>query len=459
MGVAEELNGQYVLTPAGEIVRAIIDLPSYLPRLDTVVSIVADAAKEAAALATVEEIQPRPAAEVLAADPIPADVPVLEGMPGQQVGRDGIPARDAVTAEDYVVQLRSKGAWILPNHDDQADMTQAHVTSALARVRTGSPDRMRASVDTDGTVYVSNGYQAARYIPARLIAEYSTDHCPGCGTAYAVNGDGPCSDYRPAPAAVAVEEDAPQVEEPTPAPVAVEAPKPLLDAATEAARAYLDRKVLTGITTRSDADKLLTFSVPFVSRMVADLRRGGSSPEWITAAFESKRAEAEQAYRHAHLGSAAERAARGRMLTAELYLAIWAGMQEDLHRFTESLRKDVQEVVSDLLAEIEEDELAADELDPAPVEPLEIFRVTIDHHHVNGGRIGVGTVVIEARDKAHASELAHAQSVERIREKNTRAREEMARTGVTWPLDSEDPAHHVVVNVRRAPKRRQAVAK
>jgi hypothetical protein len=46
LGLAEELNGQYVLTRAGETVRAITDLPAYLPRLDTVANIVAAAAEE-----------------------------------------------------------------------------------------------------------------------------------------------------------------------------------------------------------------------------------------------------------------------------------------------------------------------------------------------------------------------------------------------------------------------------
>jgi hypothetical protein len=58
------------------------------------------------------------------------------------------------------------------------------------------PDRTRASIDTDGTVYVSNGWQAARYIPVRLLADYSADTCPGCGTPYATNGDGPCEGGR-----------------------------------------------------------------------------------------------------------------------------------------------------------------------------------------------------------------------------------------------------------------------
>jgi hypothetical protein len=56
LGLAEEIEGQHVLTRAGYTVRAITDLPDYLPRLDTVASIVAAAAEEDAQ----EEPAPRP---------------------------------------------------------------------------------------------------------------------------------------------------------------------------------------------------------------------------------------------------------------------------------------------------------------------------------------------------------------------------------------------------------------
>ncbi|MFF1701254.1 hypothetical protein [Streptomyces sp. NPDC058252] len=141
-----------------------------------------------------EEPQPRPAAEVLGADPIPADTSVLVGMPGDRIGRDGVRLSEALTGEAYVVQLRSKGVWILPNHDDSAHVTRGQVVGAAERVRRSAPDHARASVDTDGTLYVSNGWQSARYIPATLFEGYRADTCPGCGTAYATNGDGPCKE-------------------------------------------------------------------------------------------------------------------------------------------------------------------------------------------------------------------------------------------------------------------------
>jgi hypothetical protein len=154
--------------------------------------------------------EPRPAAEVLAADPIPADTSVLEGMPGQPVGREGVPTTDAVTHEAYVVQIRNRDAWQLPNHDDGAHMTRASVISSLAWARQAAPGHTRASVDTDGTVYVSTGRQAARYIPASLLADYSADTCPGCGTAYATNGDGPCDGWAALPSLPVAEEADPE---------------------------------------------------------------------------------------------------------------------------------------------------------------------------------------------------------------------------------------------------------
>jgi hypothetical protein len=57
LGLAEEVEGLPVLTRAGYTVRAITDLPDYLPRLDTVASIVAAAAEEDA-LAAEEQTRP-----------------------------------------------------------------------------------------------------------------------------------------------------------------------------------------------------------------------------------------------------------------------------------------------------------------------------------------------------------------------------------------------------------------
>lgn len=162
--------------------------------------------------ATAEDLAPvaaRPAADVLAADPIPAGASVLEGMPGHEITREELRTLgDVLIHTDYVVQLRNSGAWILPNHDDQADMTRGHVATALRLAFHRSQGPARATLDTDGTVYVSNGFRAARYIPAARIADYSADFCPGCATPYATNGDGPCTGGRSVPARQARTENA-----------------------------------------------------------------------------------------------------------------------------------------------------------------------------------------------------------------------------------------------------------
>jgi hypothetical protein len=88
----------------------------------------------------------------------------------------------------------------------------------------------------------------------------------------------------------------------------------------------------------------------------------------------------------------------------------------------------------------------------------ETFRVLIEiRHPKTGGRIGAGTRVVQAVDKAEAARVAVAETVKFRKEKNAKQRAEMARTGETWSLDSEDPKDYVVQSVRRAPKKRAAV--
>jgi hypothetical protein len=85
----------------------------------------------------------------------------------------------------------------------------------------------------------------------------------------------------------------------------------------------------------------------------------------------------------------------------------------------------------------------------------ETFRVTIEiRHPKTGGLIGAGTRVVQAADKDEAARVAVAETVAFRKEKNAKARAEMARTGQTWSLDSEDPKDYPVQSVRRAPKRR-----
>ncbi|MFG2408699.1 hypothetical protein ACGFR8_31030 [Streptomyces brevispora] len=155
-------------------------------------------------LPPVEEV-PAPAertwAEVLGADPIPAGEPVLTTMPGRPVTVEalGTGPETVLAHEEYVVQLRSNGRWVLPNHDDPAVLSRSVVARVRRRMLEGAPGRSGASLDVDGTVYLSDGRQAARYIPTGLLSGLQPGVCPGCSTAYADNGDGPCpTEARPA---------------------------------------------------------------------------------------------------------------------------------------------------------------------------------------------------------------------------------------------------------------------
>ncbi|MET8717421.1 hypothetical protein ABZV52_30095 [Streptomyces sp. NPDC004735] len=130
-------------------------------------------------------------AEVLAADPIPAGTSVLSAMPGRWIEREELrEARSSLAHEAYVVQLRTGGAWVLPNHDDPAELSRRDVFGVLRRFL--NTPWARASLDADGTVYLSDGFQGARYIPTERLSGFQTGVCPGCGTPYAENGDGPC---------------------------------------------------------------------------------------------------------------------------------------------------------------------------------------------------------------------------------------------------------------------------
>jgi hypothetical protein len=86
----------------------------------------------------------------------------------------------------------------------------------------------------------------------------------------------------------------------------------------------------------------------------------------------------------------------------------------------------------------------------------ETFRVTIELHHPKGGAIGAGTSVVQAADKDEAARIAVAESVELMKTKNAKLRASRVATSTTWSAGSEDPKDYVVVNVRRAPKRRTA---
>jgi predicted DNA-binding WGR domain protein len=113
--------------------------------------------------------------------------------------------------------------------------------------------------------------------------------------------------------------------------------KPKMDASERAARDLLNRKVREGLMDRRNANELLKMGLPFVRMMIAQWRREGTSPQWLTDKFQAKRAEAEQQLAAA-TNEFAERRARTAIIATEMYLAIWAGMQEDLGQFTAERR-------------------------------------------------------------------------------------------------------------------------
>lgn len=115
--------------------------------------------------------------------------------------------------------------------------------------------------------------------------------------------------------------------------------KPKMDASERAARDLLNRKVREGLMDRRNANDLLKTGLPFVRAMIAQWRREGTSPQWLTDKFQAKRAEAEQQLATASNEFAKRRANLG-IIAAEMYLAIWAGMQEDLGRFTTERRNE-----------------------------------------------------------------------------------------------------------------------
>ncbi|MFI6282918.1 hypothetical protein [Streptomyces sp. NPDC050988] len=135
-----------------------------------------------------------PTGRILDRDPIPESAPVHDAMPGAIItGEQVRRIADLLDANEYVVQLRTAGTWRLPHHDEPGTLTRRQVAATLRRARDRSrPGAIRFSRDTDGTVYVSDTAQAARYLPTTLIPDHRDGHCPGCHAPYATIGEGPC---------------------------------------------------------------------------------------------------------------------------------------------------------------------------------------------------------------------------------------------------------------------------
>ncbi|MET8249502.1 hypothetical protein ABZV31_37145 [Streptomyces sp. NPDC005202] len=135
-----------------------------------------------------------PTGGVLDGDPIPEGASVYDAMPGAIItGAQVRRITDLLEADQYVIQLRTAGTWRLPSHDEPAILTRRQVSATLRRARDRrAPGAIRFSRDADGTVYVSDTTQAARYVPTRLIPDHRDGHCPGCHTPYDTASEGPC---------------------------------------------------------------------------------------------------------------------------------------------------------------------------------------------------------------------------------------------------------------------------
>ena len=115
--------------------------------------------------------------------------------------------------------------------------------------------------------------------------------------------------------------------------------KPKMDHSERAARDLLNRKVREGTIDRRNANQIIKTGLPFVRTMLAEWRRDGCSPEWITSKFQGLRAEAEEKYAAAD-NLLVKRMAMTRVVAAEMYLAVWAGMQADLGQYTADRRSE-----------------------------------------------------------------------------------------------------------------------
>ncbi|MXM67040.1 hypothetical protein GR925_27325 [Streptomyces sp. HUCO-GS316] len=106
-------------------------------------------------------------------------------------------------------------------------------------------------------------------------------------------------------------------------------PKPAMDHSERAARDLLNKKVRAGEMDRATANQVLRIGLPFVRTMLATWRREGTSPEWLTEKFQAKQTEARKQMDAATTDFARHRATLS-IACAEMYSAVWAGLQADL---------------------------------------------------------------------------------------------------------------------------------
>lgn len=201
-----------------------------------------------------------------------------------------------------------------------------------------------------------------------------------------------------------------------------------------AARDAMAPYVRSSVISQGEANKTIRDGLGLVETTV----RSNYSPDQ-TLYYAGKIAEAKEK-RAAATGFVGQKMAAGRLMVCEMYAAVYAVVREERGDTDVPMGQavEVMSTVRDTAREVRE-----------------AYRVLIEiRHPKTGGRIGAGTRVVQAADKDEAAQVAVAEAVAFRVEKNAKQRAEMARTGQTWPLDSEDPKDYVVQNVRRAPRRR-----
>lgn len=110
--------------------------------------------------------------------------------------------------------------------------------------------------------------------------------------------------------------------------------KPPMDQTERAARDLINRKVREGVIDRRTGNDVIRTGLPFVTVMLARWRREGTSPQWITDRFQAELTDAKARAAAAHDDDTyAKRQTAMAVAAAEMYLAVWAGMQADLGQY------------------------------------------------------------------------------------------------------------------------------
>jgi len=107
---------------------------------------------------------------------------------------------------------------------------------------------------------------------------------------------------------------------------------PTLNNIDRAARDLMDRKVQAREIAQYEADNVMAVGVLIARRQIAQWRRDRISEEFLTTKFGEMEARAQLKLDNA-TNPIAEHSARLDLASAELYAAVWEGMQKDLAEY------------------------------------------------------------------------------------------------------------------------------